>query len=261
MTLLPASPRRRRRLARLAATLAVVGAVAAVVAALPEAKPPPPSAASPGGAAEEPVEREEPEVPLAPEDRAAINATVDRFVAAALERRDNALAWELAGPGLRAGATREEWLSGNHPVMPFPAKGERFHGWEPLYSYRDRVGFDLLIHAEPRSRRGAISFAVEMVRHDGRWLVDTWYPSGIFSSPDERPWVIGAVDFTPTYDQRDYYETPKFAQSRLGAGWLAIPGAIFAALLLLPVALWARGLLRKRRAEAEYLAARAGRPA
>jgi hypothetical protein len=255
-----ASPRRRRRLAWAGAWLAALAAAAVGVLLLPEAKAPPASA--PLGPPVPPglQVREEGEVALSPADRRAITETIDRFVHAAVERRDLALAWELAGPGLRAGTTRRQWLRGELPVFPFPARAASFPDWLLAYAYRDRVGLELLIHAEPETKRGAITFAVDVVRDGERWLVDTWFPAAIFNDPEDKPWVVGAVDFTPNYDQRDRFETPKFAVARLGPAWLVVPVAIFALLAAVPLAAWLVHARRSRRAFAAYRASSAVSP-
>src|SRR5512135_1917412 len=58
---------------------------------------------------------------IATADRAAITAVLNRYVPAALERKDLRLAYELSGPYVRGGMTLKEWLHGGIPVYPFPA--------------------------------------------------------------------------------------------------------------------------------------------
>jgi hypothetical protein len=113
--------------------------------------------------------------------RRGIDETLARFIPAAVLRQDPALAWQLAGPGLRAGSTRRDWLTGQMPVYRFPWNGHRrdLVGWKPAFSYRNRVGFDLVLGARPRSRAGAMAVSVDLVRRGSRWLVDYWNVTGI----------------------------------------------------------------------------------
>jgi hypothetical protein len=248
---LGSSPRLRRRLGWTAGILVAAGAAGATIALLPAGKPLPPDRLSAG-----PTVAVEREVKLTPAVRRAITTTLDRFVPAAVDRRDPAFAWSVAGPGLRGGTTRRDWLAGNLPIQPFPVQGTRFHGWRPLYVHRDRVGFDLLLHARPRTRRGPIAVSVDVVRSGRRWLVDSFYTTAVFNAPDEPGWVSGAPDYEAGGSTAEAtYERPRFAQSRLSSAWFALPLGLFAAVLL-AVAGYAIAVVRRnRRAAAAHEAA------
>jgi hypothetical protein len=245
---LPASPRRRRRLGWATLALVALGAAAAVVVALPEPKALPPDRLEAGP----PLERERP-VQLTPAMRRGIAATLERFVPAAVGRKDAALAWQLAGPGLRAGTTRRDWLDGDLPVFPFPARATRFDQWEPAYAFRDRVGFDLMLMPRPETRRGPLAVSVDMARRGKRWLVDSWYVTAVFTGPDEKPWVAGAPDYQAGgYGADAAYNRPKFAKARLSPAWFAVPGGLFAIGLAVLAAFAIRSVRRDRRALAAY---------
>ena len=66
---------------------------------------------------------------LKPAERRAINATLDRFVASAVQRKDLAAAYDLVTPAMRTGISRRAWAHGTTNVMAYPARGTRFHGW------------------------------------------------------------------------------------------------------------------------------------
>ena len=243
MKRLLSSPRRRRRLGWSALALVAAAAAAGTVALVPGAEEPPPDRLRPGGGV---VQQRE--IELTADMRREITATLERFVPAAAGREDPALAWKLAGPGLRAGGSREEWLAGRMPVFPFEARDRRFRDWKPLYTFANRVGFDVLLQPRAGADVGAMAVAVEMTRQRGRWLVDLWYPSATFTKPSERPWVRGAPDYAAGgYNERSY-DRPRFAESRIGGDWLfALVGAI-GVLLVLPLAVWAvRRVLPGRR--------------
>jgi hypothetical protein len=108
--------------------------------------------------------------------RRGIDATMTRFVPAAVTRQDPALAWELAGPGLRAGSTRRGWLRGQMPVYRFPWDGDRREllGWTPVFTYRNRVGFDIALSARKGTRASVMEVSVDVVRRGSTWLVNYW---------------------------------------------------------------------------------------
>jgi hypothetical protein len=249
-----ASPRRRRRLIWTAGCL-LAGLVAAIAIALaPTGEPLPPVALPPGEALES-ASVEPHEVRLTQAMRRGINATLDRFIPAAVGRRDPMVAWELAGPALRVGSTRQDWRAGELPVHPFPLGNERFHGWRPIYTYRDRVGLDLLLHPRRGADVGAIAFTIEVVQRDRRWLVNSVYPAAVWSAPDERPFLTGDQDFTAGgTTAKAVYNAPKIAQSTLSAGWLALPLGVLGSVLLLPLVFILAGVRRNRRAVAAYKA-------
>jgi hypothetical protein len=194
------------------------------------------------------------EVTLTPRMRREITATLERFIPAAVARRNGELAWRLAGPGLRGGTTRRDWIEGRTPVFPFPVEEAGLEDWRPLYTFRDRVGFDLLLHPPARTRRGPLAVSVDVVRSGERWLVDAWYVTAVFTGPDERPFVTGAPDFTANAANKNAYDRPRFAESEISPLWLAVPGALLGGLLLVALGVVLAGRRRYRRAEAAYRA-------
>ena len=246
------SPRRRRRLGAAAVAVVAVGAAVALVQAFPGPKPLPPDRLTAGP----PVEVERP-VSVTPAMRRGIAATLERFVPAAVVRRDTALAWELAGPGLRAGSTRRDWLKGELPVFPFPARPTRYAEWKAAYAFRDRVGFDLMLMPRPETRRGPIAVTVDMARRGKRWVVDTWYVTAVFTGPDEQPWVAGQPDYEAGgWGAEAQYTRPKFAEARLSPVWFALPLGLVGLGIAVLVAVGVRNVRRSRRAVAAYAAGR-----
>lgn len=261
MGLLPSSPRRRRRLAWAAAgALALVAAVAGV-AALPGGEPLDVSPLAPAASAPVPAAVQEREVPLTPAVRREIDRTLREFIPAALDRSDPELAWKLAGPQLRAGTPRAEWLAGNLPVSPFEPRPERRYEWRPGFVYRDRVGFDLFL--QPRSTRvGAIAYAIDMVPRGDRWVVDLIYPKAIFEPAEgEHNWVTGPPDFAAGGFGTNYLEQDQAFTARLDARWLLVPaGLLGLGVVGIPLGVALAAVRRRRRAaraHAEWVARRA----
>ncbi len=240
MTLL-SSPRRRGRAAWLGAALFAVATVSAVIAVLPGSPKPAPERLRPGGVAAQPKE-----VRLTSAMRRGITATLQRFLPAAVSRRDPALAWELAGPGLRAGTTRAEWLRGDLPVYPYAYDTrKRLDGWVPMYTYSGRVGFDLLLHPG-RPDTGALVVAVEMVRRERRWAVQYWNTTAMLSPPKaKRQYVMGAPDYAAGGSTaKGYYEGKVSGEAALQPAWLLVPIGMLGSGL---VALVGRALVARRR--------------
>ena len=186
-------------------------------------------------------EQGEPQVPLAPETRRAINSLLDRFVPAAVERRDPAAAWDLATPALRAGDSRADWANGAIPVTPYDARGTRFHGWMLRYSFPDEVDVQLILMPADREAMGALAFDVNFKRVRGRWLIDAFMPEATFAREGEAARMFSVRDVNP--DGPANGSVSRHDKPRLGSVYWLIPGL----LLLLPLAAVAAWALREVR--------------
>jgi hypothetical protein len=169
-------------------------------------------------------------------DRAAINRTLDTFVATAVRRHDVAKSYGLVTPQERGGMTRAEWAKGDIPVYPYPARGTSWDGWYVDYALKNEVAFELVLQPERGHKLDPISFSASVKRIHGRWLVDSFYPAAIFLSSHR---VIGPKDFAAPSLVSDA------GNSRLGAIWFLVPASFgsFAliALLVFFVVSFARG--------------------
>jgi hypothetical protein len=115
-------------------------------------------------------------VPFTARERQAVHGVLRRFISSAVARHDVAASWKLAGPSLRSGVTRRQWATGALPIVPYPAAKHGQGSWDSVkYSYRNRVGLELLLFPKPGSGYSVATAETELVRgRDGRWLVDYW---------------------------------------------------------------------------------------
>lgn len=237
------SPRFRRRLLRLAAVAAVAG-IATTISILywDTGLKVRPSVTESGPAVVAVPKRS---VRLSEADHAAAISAAARFVETAVKRVRLDEAWELAGPELRQGLTREEWRTGDIPVVPYPVDAAR---WKLDYSYIDEVGLQVYLLPERgrdlRPMIFLISLSAVGAGEGRRWLVDSWTPSG------------GGIGASPPASARGTsplrtIEPPK---APLGAIWLFLPALLVGGLLTIPVALGIRTRRRNRLAEIAYRA-------
>ena len=124
------SPRARRRAVWALGVTALAGAVAVANAVLPHGGPPP-DTSRPGKPQVVSVSRM---VRVTPARRETINALLDKFVPAAVERERPLRALPLVTRAFRAGVSRRDWANGKLPVIPYDARGKSFHGWMLNYS-------------------------------------------------------------------------------------------------------------------------------
>jgi hypothetical protein len=119
-----------------------------------------------------------PTVPLDPKAR----QVAGKFVVTAVTRQDLKTAWRLTHPELKAGFTYKQWLTGNIPVVFYPAKSIGGASFKVEESHPQEVVLDLLILPKKGAQEGPQAFFVGLkavgkgkAKH---WLVYTFVPHG-----------------------------------------------------------------------------------
>ena len=238
-----ASPRRRRRLAWAAGLGVLALAVLVAARALPRGEELPPETFSNREGID--ILAKEKPVKVTKRDRTAINAALDRFVPAAIVRKDPAAAYEVSTPNLRSQATPQQWQTGDIPVHPFAARGRKFHGWTLNYAIRNHVSLNLLLMPNLKKERRPIAFTIDMQKVRGQWLVDAVLPVAVFAPlppQGNRGPMVSTYDLVPSGVQGG-----PGAKSRLSYAWFVLPFALVGGGILFVVALVVRGMLRDRR--------------
>src|SRR5262245_16841638 len=210
--------------------------------------------------------REPKHSPFTAEKRRAVSAVLAKFISGAVSKHDLAGTWQLAGPDLRQGITREDWLKGEIPIVPFAASKRGQGRWSLVnYSYPNLVGLELLMFPEQRSGQLA-TVETEVVRgRDGRWRVNYWMITKLHG-----PGSAAAADSTSAMSegppnvhklpgkkktgaaQREAAPDPTGGVAHLDAKWLLVPGAILAVALLALLGLGISAWVRNRRSAAAW---------
>jgi hypothetical protein len=181
---------------------------------------------------------------MAPAERRAVIATAALFVETAVRRQHAERAYELVGPNLRGTTTRDEWQSGDIPVVPYPVDDAR---WKFDYSYANEIGLQVAVFPQPGTavRPAVFNLSLRSVGSGAkrRWLVDSWSPRG---GGGARPSRSEGSSF------RVGLAPPPSASTSLGAIWLLVPAALVALALLVPAALFVVERIRSRRAQRAY---------
>ena len=185
-------------------------------------------------------------IKMAPAERREVIATAARFVETAVRREHAERAYELVGPNLRGTTTREEWRTGDIPVVPYPVDDAR---WKFDYSYADEIGLQVAVFppagASVRPMVFNMSLRADRVGATRRWLVDSWSPRGGGGSArpnrsEGSPFRVGAG------------AAPERASAKLGAAWLLVPAGLVGLALLIPATLVVVERIRARRAQRAY---------
>jgi hypothetical protein len=243
-----ASPRRRRRLAWLGILSAVALAALLAVVFMRNTAPP----------HKEVVTKGAPSVYVQPKtaghtkvERASALGVAAEFVTTALRRTDVDRAWVLTEPELHADFTRKQWDSGKE--LPFPPYNFRQVRWRRDYSYRNRIGLQVAVFPAKTEKQKAMVFYLDLQKHGSgkneHWLVSYFEPApGQGSTPPgisegAGGGVTGLHISMPAAGNK----------APLSAYWLLLPLSGLSLILLLPLALGIRGLIRNRRAAREYV--------
>jgi hypothetical protein len=268
-----ASPRRRKRLA-IVTTLVVVAVPLVFLAAHYT------TSGSPGNAngpyVSDSFYREPKHVPFTAEKRRAVSAVLAKFIDGAVSKHDLAGTWDLAGPELRQGVTRQDWLKGQLPLVPFAASKRGQGSWSLVnYSYKNKVGLELLMFPEHRSGQLA-TVETDVVRgRDGSWRVNYWMitklhgpgsaaaadsASAMSEGPPNVHKLPGKEKKKAQAARREAADQqpldPTGGVTHLDAKWLLVPVGLLSLTLLTLIGLGVAAWIRNRRAAAAYSRAR-----
>jgi hypothetical protein len=197
---------------------------------------------------------------VSPADRRAIDRTLDRFIPAGLDRSKPKTAWNLSGPGLRGGSTLRQWQSGTSPIPYYPARGKTFHSWKTIDAGPGYVDFNILIHPRRGAKESSWVFSGQMVKRNGRWLVNGLYTIAIMAKPDKNGrHEIGPDDFAAgpaiQNNQQGQGGPQPNGRATLGTKWLLVAGGVILLAILFPVGLGVASAFRARRVRRAYAAA------
>jgi hypothetical protein len=159
--------------------------------------------------------------------RAAARSVVTIFIQTAVLRQHVDRSWKLVTASFREGVSRAEWQQGAIPVVPYPRSALALVKWKPIYSYRNRLGYQVLFWPRANSSVRPATFDVEVQRHGQRWLVAYWAPA-------EPPRPLSAAP-------GDQYRPSR----GIGPIWLLVPGVLLGLMVFVPLGVlmreWRRG--------------------
>ena len=192
-----------------------------------------------------------------------ISALVNRFVNDVVLRRNLADGWLLADSNLRGSTRRAAWVAGRAvTVEQFPVRGRDFReSWYANWATAAEIGLTVSLPSGRGASREVIEENVVLAKHGGRWLVDTFYPNGIFrlgqghsgSCASSKCAVTGLYDFGAAGPG----EAARSGSGRIGSYWLWVGlGTILGAPLALLAGAGLRANRRYRRARSAYAASR-----
>jgi hypothetical protein len=240
-----ASRRRRRRIARATVLLVVSGSVASLIVWVRDTGHKSIAAIQPGKVQ---FYQEPKQVILGAEALRAAKVTTYVFLRTAVLRDHVEDSYALIAPSLREGMTRDQWATGDNPIIPYPVDLKTVR-YRVEYSYASSppdnlplVGMTVSMKAKKGTQQPAMDFGIELEaagrgphRH---WLVSSWAPRGqLGGEPQNLPSGKRA-------------EPPKHGS--LSPAYLLVPAALLSAIVLVPVGFGVRGWRRQRRVARDF---------
>lgn len=122
------------------------------------------------------------QVPLDPEAR----RVAGRFILTAVAREGLAESYDLAHPELRQGLSRREWLTGNIPVVYYPAKAIETATFKVDESYADEAILEVALLPRDPSKVKPQIFFIGLKKAGERWRVSYWVPRAAPAVPSAR---------------------------------------------------------------------------
>ena len=110
-------------------------------------------------------------------DRAA-RQVAGEFILTAVARANLGRSYEITHPKLRQGLTREQWLTGNIPVQPYPANAIETATFKTDISKAKEVLLEVALLPKSGSGVKPQVFYIGLKKVHGNWLVDYWAPRG-----------------------------------------------------------------------------------
>jgi hypothetical protein len=105
----------------------------------------------------------------------AAQRVATKFVNTAVARKNLDVAYRLSGPGVREGMTLKQFMTGNIAVVPYPVTSKTSANMKIDKSYATSAQVELYLTTPGYDGR---DFFVDLVKKNGKWLVDGWVPRG-----------------------------------------------------------------------------------
>lgn len=236
----------RRRLLWIGGFFVVVGVAAGLVIAFPHPGPRAGEKTAPGG------DIVVPDVPQAFKPHAAeVLGTARMFVATAVARKHLDTSYDLVCPEMKQGFTRERWMKGEIPVVPYPVY---FGKWRLNYSYQREVDVQVALFAKPKSKVKPVVFDLSLQpcgkKAGKHWLVSSFIPVTSASGDYSVSKNAGGKGFNPFGIGT---RNPKPLPNNASYTWLLVPIFVVGGLLLLVAGFFVVRSVRGRRAYAAYV--------
>lgn len=99
-----------------------------------------------------------------------------QFIRTAVARKNLASAYSLVTEQIRQGQSLKSWNTGNIAVIPYPVDAVKYAPMKIDFSYPKEAQIEVALLPKSGSKYRPALFIMDMVKRDGKWLVNSWVP-------------------------------------------------------------------------------------
>jgi hypothetical protein len=99
-----------------------------------------------------------------------------KFIETAVARKNLSQAYNLVTEQIRQGQSLKSWNTGNIAVIPYPVDAVKYAPMKIDFSYPNEAQIEVALLPKPGAKVGGQLFLMDLVKRDGKWLVNSWVP-------------------------------------------------------------------------------------
>lgn len=99
-----------------------------------------------------------------------------QFIRTAVARKNLPQAYNLVTEDIRQGQSLKSWNTGNIAVIPYPVDAVKYAPMKIDFSYPKEAQIEVALLPKAKSKTRPALFIMDLVKRDGKWLVNSWVP-------------------------------------------------------------------------------------
>jgi hypothetical protein len=99
-----------------------------------------------------------------------------RFIESAVARKNLGDSYKLVTDEIRQGQSLKSWKTGNIAVVPYPVVDVKYAPMKIDFSYPAEAMIEVALLPKAGSKVHGQLFGMDLVKRNGRWLVNSWVP-------------------------------------------------------------------------------------
>jgi hypothetical protein len=107
-----------------------------------------------------------------------------RFIQTAVARKHLSQAYDIVTEQIRQGQSLKSWNTGNIAVIPYPVDDIKYAPMKIDFSYPNEAQIEVAMLPKAGSKVKGQLFLMDLVKRDGKWLVNSWVPRSVAPVPN-----------------------------------------------------------------------------
>src|SRR3954451_3727268 len=106
------------------------------------------------------------------------------FIRTAVARKNLPAAYGIVTEEIRQGQSLKSWKTGNIAVIPYPVDAVKYAPMKIDFSYPNEAQIEVALLPKTGSKVKGQLFLMDLVKRDGKWLVNSWVPRSVAPVPN-----------------------------------------------------------------------------